>query len=250
LVLPTIPYEAPRRTASESIELGRQFHEEMATRRSVRDFRPDPVPLSAVEHCIAAASLAPSGANKQPWTFVMVTDPMTKRAIRGAAEREERAFYAGRASETWLNDVEPLGTGPEKPFLEAAPVLIAVFAQRHGAGTAERHYYVTESVGIAVGFLLVALHRAGFAALTHTPAPMEFLRELLGRPDERAGVLPDPGGLSGGGLHRSGHLEEAAVGGARPQVRTGRGVRPRVRERAEHRPGGGQPGPALLERIR
>lgn len=187
LVLPTIPYEAPRRTASESIELGRQFHEEMATRRSVRDFRPDPVPLSAVEHCIAAASLAPSGANKQPWTFVMVTDPMTKRAIRGAAEREERAFYAGRASETWLNDVEPLGTGPEKPFLEAAPVLIAVFAQRHGAGTAERHYYVTESVGIAVGFLLVALHHAGFAALTHTPAPMEFLRELLGRPaNERA----------------------------------------------------------------
>lgn len=190
MVLPMIPYEAPRRTASESVALARELHAEVATRRSVRDFRPDPVPLEAVEQCIAAAALAPSGANKQPWTFVLVTDPGTKQAIRDAAEREERAFYAGRASETWLNDLEPLGTGPEKPFLETAPALIAVFAQRHGAGAAERHYYVTESVGIAVGFLLVALHHAGFAALTHTPAPMEFLRELLGRPpNERAFCL-------------------------------------------------------------
>ncbi len=187
MVLPTIPYELPQRTNDESIALARRFHEEIRARRSVRHFRSDPVPIEALEQCIAAASLAPSGANKQPWVFALVTDPTTKRAIRHAAEQEEQAFYAGRAPEKWLNDLEPLGTGPEKPFLETAPALIVVFAQRHGADAGDRHYYVSESVGIAVGFLLVALHHAGFATLTHTPAPMEFLRKLLDRPaNERA----------------------------------------------------------------
>jgi nitroreductase len=199
MVLPTVPFELPRRSPEESVARADEFYDAIKTRRSVRTFSSEPVPLRAIERCIAAAALAPSGANKQPWTFVLVTDPQTKQAIRSAAEREERAFYAGRAPPAWLNDLEPLGTGPDKPFLEVAPAIIVVFAQRHGPDSSDRHYYVTESVGIAVGFLLVALHHAGFAALTHTPAPMEFLRGLLGRPsNERAFCLipvgyPAPG---------------------------------------------------------
>lgn len=190
MVLPMLPFRLPSRTHEESVAVASQFQRDMSLRRSVRDFSPDPVPIEAIERCIAAAALAPSGANKQPWTFVLVTDPETKRRIRGAAEIEERAFYAGRASEKWLRDVEPFGTGPEKPFLEIAPALIAVFVQRHGTEANERHYYVIESVGIAVGMLLTGLHLAGFATLTHTPAPMEFLRETLGRPpNERAFCL-------------------------------------------------------------
>lgn len=186
MVLPTIPFALARRTPEEAVALAEEFHTEIKLRRSVREFSSEAVPLAAIESAIAAA-LAPSGANKQPWTFVLVTDPVTKARIREAAEREERAFYAGGASEKWLNELEPLGTGPEKPFLEVAPALIAVFAQRHPPQPGERNYYVSESVGIAVGFLLAALHHAGFATLTHTPAPMEFLRELLGRPsNERA----------------------------------------------------------------
>jgi len=176
-----------------------EFRAEIARRRSVRDFSPEPVPLDVVRDCIRAAATAPSGANKQPWTFVLVTDPDAKRRIREAAEKEEREFYGGRASERWLEDLAPLGTDASKPFLEQAPALIAVFAQKHGREADELHYYVNESVGIAVGFLLAALHHAGLATLTHTPSPMKFLRELLGRPDnERAYVLipvgyPAPG---------------------------------------------------------
>jgi iodotyrosine deiodinase len=182
-----IRYALPRRTPDESVSLAEQFFQGIRTRRSVREFSPEPVPIEAIERCIEAAALAPSGANKQPWTFVLIRDPVTKSRIREAAEHEERAFYAGRASEKWLKDLEPFGTGPEKPFLEIAPVVIAVFAQRHGTEQGDRHYYVSESVGIATGFLLAALHHAGFATLVHTPAPMEFLRELLGRPaNERA----------------------------------------------------------------
>lgn len=166
------------------------FLQRVRARRSVRDFSSDPIPLDVVERCIAAAAQAPSGANKQPWTFVLVTDPHVKRQIREAAEKEESAFYGGRASERWLKDLEPLHTGPEKPFLEDAPALIAIFAQRHGSEIGDRHYYVNESVGIAVGFLLVALHDAGLATLTHTPAPMRFLAEILERPrGEQAYVL-------------------------------------------------------------
>jgi iodotyrosine deiodinase len=158
------------------------FLERLRRRRSVRSFKPDAIPLDVVRRCIETAAQAPSGANKQPWTFVLVTDAETKVKIREAAEIEESAFYAGRASQKWLKDLKPLSTGPEKPFLETAPALIVVFAQRSGDKNGDRHYYVSESVGIAVGFLLAALNDAGLATLTHTPAPMAFVRELLGRP--------------------------------------------------------------------
>jgi nitroreductase len=175
---------------AEMISRARTFAEEMATRRSVRDFSPEPVPEEVLLDAIRTAASAPSGANKQPWTFVLVTDPEIKRRIREAAEEEERAFYGGRAPQRWLEDLEPLGTGPEKPFLEIAPALIVVFAQKHGGEAGSRHYYVNESVGIACGFLIAALHHAGLVSLTHTPSPMAFLSEILGRPDhERAYVL-------------------------------------------------------------
>lgn len=182
-----VPLAFARRTPEEMALRADAFLQEIRTRRSVRHFRRDPVPMEVLTKCVEAAAQAPSGANKQPWTFVVVTDPELKRSIRHAAEREEAAFYAGRASEKWLDDLVELGTGPEKAFLEDAPALIVVFQQRHGLEAGERHYYVTESVGIAVGFLLAALHHAGLATLTHTPAPMEFLRTTLGRPPhERA----------------------------------------------------------------
>ncbi len=194
-----VPLAFERLDPDEQVRRARAFFERMRTRRSVRDFSPDPIPLDAVRACIDAAAQAPSGANRQPWTFVLVTDPDVRRRIREAAEREERAFYGGRAPRRWIEDLEPLGTGPQKAFLETAPALIAVFAQRHGERPGERNYYVNESVGIATGFLLAALHHAGFATLTHTPSPMGFLGEILGRPEnERAYLLipvgyPAPG---------------------------------------------------------
>lgn len=166
------------------------FRAEMTKRRSVRFFSPEPIPEGVIEDCIATAAQAPSGANKQPWTFAVVTDPALKTKIRAAAEEEEREFYSHRAPPRWLADLEPFGTTAEKPFLEIAPALIVVFAQKHGEHAEERHYYVQESVGIACGFLLAALHHAGLAALTHTPSPMGFLQRLLARPDnERAYLL-------------------------------------------------------------
>ncbi len=171
------------------------FRDRLQTRRSVRDFSSAPIPLEAVENCIAAAATAPSGANKQPWTFALVTDPDLKLQIRKAAEKEEQAFYEGRAPQRWLDDLESLGTGPEKPFLETAPALIVVFAQHSGEDDGARHYYVQESVGIATGMLLTALHFSGFAYLTHTPSPMRFLSELLGRPRNERPYLLIPVGL-------------------------------------------------------
>lgn len=161
------------------------FHAEMARRRTVRDFSTRPIPDGVLAPCLMAAGTAPNGANLQPWTFVVVTRPDLKRQIRQAAEEEERAFYAGRASKEWLDDLAPLGTDAQKPFLETAPALIAVFAQSWGVrgdGSRRKHYYVKESVGIACGFLIAALHQAGLATLTHTPSPMEFLRTILERP--------------------------------------------------------------------
>lgn len=150
----------------------------------------EPVPRDVLVRCIHAAATAPSGANKQPWTFVLITDPTCKRRIREAAEQEEREFYGSRAPKRWLDDLAALGTDAEKPFLEIAPALIVVFAQKHGAEADERHYYVSESVGIAVGILLAALQHVGLATLTHTPSPMGFLGEVLGRPaNERAYVV-------------------------------------------------------------
>ncbi len=190
--------EFQRLAPHEMLSRARAMRVELARRRSVREFSPEPVPLELIDECIAAAGSAPSGANRQPWTFVVVTDPATKRAIREAAEAEERVNYDERMGDEWLAALEPLGTDAEKPFLEIAPVLIVVF--RHAFGIAEnargddaqhvKHYYTQESVGIATGFLLVALHHAGLAALTHTPSPMGFLQKILGRPEnEKAFVL-------------------------------------------------------------
>ena len=157
----------------------------LASRRTIRDFSAKPVPRAIIEACIAAAGTAPSGANHQPWHFVAISNLDVKRKIRIAAEEEEKAFYAGKASEEWLDALGPLGTDPDKPFLETAPWLIAVFAQRRGgveAGMDKKNYYVTESVGIAAGMLITALHTAGLGTLTHTPAPMGFLTDICGRP--------------------------------------------------------------------
>jgi len=171
------------------------FLAELRSRRSVRAFSKEEIPAGVVEACIEAAAQAPSGAHKQPWTFVLVKDKGLRSAIRAAAEKEEEAFYSGRASAKWLKDVEPFGTDKHKPFLEDAHTLIVVFAQRHGDEIQDRHYYVSESVGIAVGMLLCALHHAGLVALTHTPAPMAFLRELLGRPTNERAFCIIPVGL-------------------------------------------------------
>jgi nitroreductase len=159
----------------------------------VRSFSPDPVPLQVIETCIRAAGTAPSGANLQPWHFSVVGDPDIKRQIRIAAEEEERAFYHGRATDAWLQDLAPLGTDEHKPFLEVAPFLIAVFAQTYRIqpdGSQAKCYYASESVGIATGMLIAALHLSGLATLTHTPSPMAFLNSILGRPkNERPFLL-------------------------------------------------------------
>ena len=161
------------------------FREVMKHRHTVRDFSERPVNRAVIEAAIATAGLAPSGANHQPWHFVAIERADIKRQIREAAEEEERAFYAGRAGEEWLDALAPIGTDAEKPFLETAPWVIAIFAQKRGgvgAGEDRKNYYVTESVGIATGFLIAALHQAGLVTLTHTPAPMGFLTEICGRP--------------------------------------------------------------------
>lgn len=183
-----IPLEFERISEDESRRRAREFLVRIRTRRTVRDFAPDPVPLDLVETAIAAAASAPSGANRQPWRFVVVGDRDVKRRIREAAEAEEREFYERRATEEWLADLAPLGTDARKPFLETAPWLIVVFRldyepARLADGSEGRHknYYVQESVGIAVGMLLTALHLAGLATLTHTPSPMGFLSEVLHR---------------------------------------------------------------------
>ncbi len=165
------------------------FCEVMAKRRTVREYTDRAVSLETIEWLVRCAGGAPSGANKQPWRFVAVRDPATKRAIRAAAEKEEREFYAHRASEEWLADLAPLGTDASKPFLEVAPWLVVVFKLTRGDDESQ-HYYVNESVGIAVGMFLAAAHHAGLATLTHTPSPMGFLQELLGRSKhEKAFVL-------------------------------------------------------------
>jgi iodotyrosine deiodinase len=161
------------------------FADDLHRRRTVRDFSDRPLPDGVLDDCIRSAGSAPSGANLQPWHFVVVTDPAAKRRIREAAEIEEREFYETRAPKEWLDALEPLGTDANKPFLETAPALIAIFAEQYGErpdGSRLKHYYATESVGIATGLLIAAIHRAGLASLTHTPSPMGFLNEILGRP--------------------------------------------------------------------
>ena len=168
------------------------FQKSMKSRRTVREFSAIPVPRDIIESCIATAGGAPSGANQQPWHFVAISDPATKTAIRHAAEAEERSFYAGRAGEEWLDALAHLGTDAHKPFLEEAPWLIVAFAKRWGEDAKNnrvKHYYVPESIGIACGFLIAALHQAGLASLTHTPAPMKFLNKICGRPGAEKPVI-------------------------------------------------------------
>ena len=162
------------------------FYSEIRRRHTLREFSNRPVPRSIIETCLMAAGTAPNGANHQPWFFCAIGSPEMKKKVREAAEVEERAFYGGKAGEEWLDALKPLGTDASKPYLETAPWLIAIFAQRQGgvrANIQRQNYYVTESVGIATGFLITALHHAGLATLTHTPKPMSFLNTLCGRPD-------------------------------------------------------------------
>ncbi len=190
--VPTIKLVFDRRTGTEIEQRSAAFARMMAGRRTVRDYASKSVPRAVIENCIRTAGSAPSGANQQPWHFVAIADPETKSAIRAAAEEEERAFYAGRAGDEWLSALSHLGTDDQKPFLETAPWLIAIFAERFSIdadGEKTKNYYVPESVGIATGFLITALHEAGLATLTHTPAPMNFLREICGRPDNEKPVI-------------------------------------------------------------
>jgi nitroreductase len=172
---------------AEALERARSFEAEMQQRRTVRTYDSRPVARELIEECLRVAGTAPSGANQQPWHFVAVSDPAIKTRIREGAEAEERDFYKRRAPSEWLEALRPLGTDEHKPFLEIAPWLIVIFLQRYGRrrdGTKIKHYYTDESVGIATGMLITALHRAGLATLTHTPSPMGFLNEILNRPKD------------------------------------------------------------------
>ncbi len=169
----------------EMVDRAAGFREEMLSRRTVRHFSSRPVSREIIEECLRVAGSAPSGANLQPWHFVVIADPAVKQQIRVAAEKEEYDFYHGRAPQEWLDALAPLGTDEDKPFLETAPFLIAIFAQSYGLlpdGRKVKNYYVQESVGIATGMLITAIHHAGLASLTHTPSPMAFLNEIVGRP--------------------------------------------------------------------
>jgi nitroreductase len=189
----TIPYTAlPAIADAERIAAAEAFRDHVAARRTCRMFADTPVPRAVIEAAIAAAGTAPSGANHQPWHFAAIASPDIKHRIRLAAEREEREFYATRAGQEWLGALAPLGTDEDKSFLDVAPWLIVVFGQRRGGiapGDRRQNYYVTESVGIASGLLLTALHSAGLATLTHTPSPMGFLREICGRPSDEKPVM-------------------------------------------------------------
>lgn len=189
----TTPYAAlPVMTDAARIAAAEAFRDHVAARRTCRMFSDAPVPRAVIEAAIAAAGTAPSGANHQPWHFAAVSSPDIKHRIRRAAEAEEREFYASRAGQEWLEALAPLGTDADKAFLDIAPWLIVVFGQRRGGiepGDTRQNYYVTESVGIACGLLLTALHSAGLATLTHTPSPMGFLRDICGRPADEKPVM-------------------------------------------------------------
>ncbi|HSG09163.1 MAG TPA: nitroreductase family protein [Longimicrobiales bacterium] len=188
-----VPLEGYRELPPEEMRAEAEaFLDRMRRRRTVRDFSDRPVPRDVLETCLLAAGTAPNGANRQPWRFVAVADPGLKRRIREAAEAEEREFYNGRAPKEWLEALSHLGTDQDKPFLERAPWLVVVFAESYEVterGDRLKNYYVTESVGIATGMLVTALHHAGLATLTHTPSPMKFLNEILGRPENERPFL-------------------------------------------------------------
>ena len=198
------PYEPWPSNDEEAQTLFEEVERALSTRRSLREFSDFPVSRQTIERLIALAASAPSGANKQPWHFVAVQDPEVKRQIRLAAEEEERAFYGGRASDQWLEDLKPFGTDWEKPFLETAPWLIVVFRKNYEVdedGQKAKNYYVQESVGIACGFLIAAIHAAGLSTLTHTPSPMDFLGKILGRPANERAFLLMPVGYAVDGAH-------------------------------------------------
>lgn len=188
-----IPYNDFEEYPLEEMKIrARTFYELMKRRRTVRDFSDRPVPREIIEKCVRTAGTAPNGANMQPWHFAVVSDPGIKKRIREAAEEEEREFYERRATDEWLEALEPLGTDENKPFLEEAPYLIVIFEKRYGHdsdGEKKRHYYVKESVGIATGMLITSVHNAGLASLTHTPSPMGFLNEILDRPENERPFL-------------------------------------------------------------
>jgi iodotyrosine deiodinase len=189
----SLPFTAPFQCDdAERLRRSQQFAETLSKRRTVRDYAPTPVPREVIEQCIRAAGSAPSGANQQPWRFVAISNASIKHQIRLAAEAEEREFYERRAPEEWLHALAPLGTDAEKPFLEIAPWLIAIFYERTGPdieGQKAKRYYPHESTGIASGMLIAALHNAGLATLTHTPSPMAFLNEILQRPKNEVPYL-------------------------------------------------------------
>ena len=177
---------------AEMLERAEAFYEDVRTRHTVRHFSDQPVDRSVIEACVRAAGTAPSGANQQPWHFVAISEPDLKHRIRRAAEEEEQRFYDGGAGEEWIKALEPIGTDADKPHLDIAPWLIVIFAQRWGTyddGSRYKHYYVPESVGIATGLLITALHHAGLSTLTHTPNPMKFLNEILGRPEAEKPIM-------------------------------------------------------------
>ncbi|WP_284178275.1 nitroreductase family protein [Rhabdaerophilum sp. SD176] len=195
----------------EMRERAETFRAEIARRHTVRDFSPRPVPRDIIETCLRAAGTAPNGANHQPWHFAVIGDPALKARIRTAAEEEERAFYAGKAGEEWLAALRPLGTDPQKPFLEIAPWLIAIFGARSSPsadGVMRKNYYVPESVSIATGFLIAALHHAGLATLTHTPSPMGFLNEICRRPAQEKPYILLVTGYPAGDAHIPRHATE------------------------------------------
>ena len=190
-----LSYEKP--SVDEVTTRARLFYKQMSRRRSVRAFSHEPVPREVIHDLVRAASTAPSGAHQQPWTFVAVSNPAVRREIRVAAEREEQKNYGGRMPEDWLRALEPIGTDAKKPFLEHAPWLVVLFRQDYGyddRGGRRRHYYVAESVGIAAGLFLTAVHHAGLVALTHTPSPMGFLKRILKRPENETASLLIPVG--------------------------------------------------------
>jgi nitroreductase len=193
-----IRYQREQPSEEELIQNSGDFYQLMDGRRTVREFDTRPIPLEVIENIVLTASTAPSGAHKQPWTFCVVSDPEIKRKIRVAAEEEEKISYSGRMPENWKADLKPLGTNWEKPFLEDAPYLIVVFKQSYGLADGKKiqHYYVSESAGIACGFLIAAIHHAGLVAVTHTPSPMNFLSSILERPANEKPFLLVPVGYA------------------------------------------------------
>lgn len=188
----TVPLEIAEYPEQEMLQRAQDFYRLVSRRRSVRNFSNRPVSKELIEQCLLAAGTAPSGANRQPWHFCAVSNTEIKRQIRQGAEQEEREFYQRRAPDDWLQALAPLGTDESKPFLESAPCLIVIFAEKYGVdarGNKIKNYYVPESVGIATGLLITALHHAGLATLTHTPSPMKFLNQILGRPEREKPMM-------------------------------------------------------------